>query len=303
MQDLNDLYIFAQVVEHSGFSAAGRATGMPKSKLSRRIGELEARLGVRLIQRSTRRFAVTEIGQEYYRHCIAMLVEAEAAQEMIDRSRSEPQGIVRVSCPPALVCFQIGDMIARFMAVNPHVTVHLESTSRRVDLISEGLDVAIRVRFPPIEETDYVMRVLGDSEQKLVASPGLFTSLAAPIVPASLSQQPSLDFGPAQHTHTWELSGPDGVSLTIPHTPRLVTDDVAQLRNAALLGIGIAKLPSIAIDADIATGALIDVLPEWRPKSGIVHAVFPSRRGLLPAVRSLIDHLAAEYSEYRIEKP
>lgn len=296
IQDLNDLYLFAQVVEHGGFAAAGRATGLPKSKLSRRVGELETRLGVRLIHRSTRRFAVTEIGEEYYRHCVAMLVEAEAAQEIIDRSRSEPQGIVRVSCPPALVCFQIGDMIARFMAKNPRVAVHLESTSRRVDPISDGIDVAIRVRFPPIEDTDHVMRIFGDSAQRLVASPGCLAQLQAPAVPASLSTLPSVGFGPPQREHVWQLEGPDGASASVPYVPRLVTDDIAQLRSAALLGVGVAQLPAMVIEKDIETGALVDILPEWRPRSGIVHAVFPSRRGLLPAVRSLIDHLASEYS-------
>lgn len=299
MQDLNDLYLFARVVEHGGFAAAGRATGLPKSKLSRRVGELEARLGVRLIQRSTRRFAVTEIGQEYYRHCVAMLVEAETAQEIIDRSRSEPQGIVRVSCPPALIYFQTGGMIARFMAANPRVTVHLESTSRRVDLISDGFDVAIRVRVPPLEETDHVMRVLGDSAQRLVASPGCLSQLKAFAVPASLSELPSAGFGPAHRQHVWQLEGPDGASASVPYTPRLVTDDIAQLRSAVLLGVGIAQLPSMAVDKDIETGALVDILPQWRPRSGIVHAVFPSRRGLLPAVRSLIDHLANEYASIK----
>jgi DNA-binding transcriptional LysR family regulator len=296
MQDLNDLYLFERVVEHGGFAAAGRAIGVPKSKLSRRVGELEARLGVRLIQRSTRAFAVTEIGQEYYRHCVAMLVEAEAAQEAIDRSRSEPQGIVRVSCPPALVCFEVGGMIARFMAANPRVTVHLESTSRRVDLISDGIDVAIRVRFPPIEETDHVMRVLGDSAQRLVASPGCLAQLVRPAVPASLSGLPSAGFGPAHREHVWQLEGPDGASASVPYTPRLVTDDIAQLRSAALHGVGVAQLPGMAIGEDIRTGALVDILPEWRPRSGVVHAVFPSRRGLLPSVRGLIDHLAKEYA-------
>ncbi|MCC6776092.1 MAG: LysR family transcriptional regulator [Hyphomicrobiales bacterium] len=297
MQDLNDLYMFAQVVEHGGFAPAGRAIGMPKSKLSRRVGELEAQLGVRLIQRSTRKFAVTEIGQEYYRHCVAMLVEAEAAQEVIDRSRSEPQGTVRVSCPPALVCFQVGDMIARFMAANPRVTVHLESTSRRVDLISDGIDVAIRVRFPPIEETDHVMRVLGPSEQRLVASPACLTQLQGPVVPASLGVLPSVGFGPAHRDHVWQLVGPDGATASVPYVPRLVTDDIAQLRSAALAGVGVAQLPMMVVAQDIDAGGLVDVLPDWRPRSGVVHAVFLSRRGLLPAVRSLIDHLGREYSE------
>lgn len=296
MQDLNDLFLFAQVVEHGGFAAAGRAVGIPKSKLSRRVGELEARLGVRLLQRSTRKFAVTAIGQEYYRHCVAMLVEAEAAQEVIDRSRSEPQGIVRVSCPPALVCFQVGDMIARFMAAQPRVTVHLQSTSRRIDVISDGIDVAIRVRFPPIEETDHVMRVLGESEQRLVASPSCLAQIDGRLVPASLSELPSAGFGPATREHVWHLTGPDGATASVPFSPRLVTDDIAQLRSAALLGVGVAQLPTIAIETDIAAGTLVDLLPEWRLPVGIVHAVFPSRRGLLPAVRSLIDHLAGEFA-------
>src|SRR5271154_1346302 len=154
MQDLNDLRFFAGVVEQNGFAAAARKLGMPRSRLSRRIGLLEERLGVRLIQRSTRRFAVTEIGREYYHHCVAMMVEAEAAQETIDRVRSEPQGVVRVSCPSSLIYFEVGEMIARFMAEWLKVEVHLESTNRRVDVIREGFDIAIRVRFPPLEEDD-----------------------------------------------------------------------------------------------------------------------------------------------------
>lgn len=296
MQDLNDLYLYAQVVEHGGFAAAGRAIGIPKSKLSRRVGELEGRLSVRLIQRSSRRFAVTEIGHEYYQHCVAMLVEAEAAQEVIDRARSEPHGIVRVSCPPALVVFQVGDMIARFMAANPRVTVHLESTSRRVDLISDGIDVAIRVRFPPIEETDHVMRVLGMSEQRLVASPSCLAQLEGPAVPASLGALPAAGFGPAHREHVWQLEGPDGATASVPYAPRLVTDDIAQLRSAALLGVGVVQLPTMVIEKDLAEGTLLDILPDWRPKGGVVHAVFPSRRGLLPSVRSLIDHLVAEFA-------
>src|SRR6185437_296936 len=163
MQDLNDLRFFGEVVEQNGFAAAARKLGIPRSRLSRRIGLLEERLGVRLIQRSTRRFAVTEIGREYYRHCVAMMVEADAAQEAIDRLRSEPQGRVRMSCPPSIIYFQVGEMIARFMEQCPKVEVLLESTNRRVDVIREGLDLAIRVRFPPLDDSDLVTRKLADS--------------------------------------------------------------------------------------------------------------------------------------------
>lgn len=295
MQDLNDLYYFVQVVDHGGFAAAGRALGIPKSKLSRRILELEARLGVRLLQRSTRKLTVTELGQEYYRHCVAMLVEAAAAQETIERSRSAPQGLIRVSAPPALVCFEVGPMIARYMAANPRVAVELESTSRRVDIIGEGIDVALRVRFPPLEQSDLVMRVLGDSPQRMVASPDLVKGRTLPLVPADLGTLPSLDLGSPLSRHFWELKGADGASVRVEHTPRLVTDDMAQLLHAALAGVGVVKLPSMVADAHIAAGKLIDLTPDWSPRSGIVHAVFPSRRGLLPSIRTFLDHLVAEY--------
>ncbi len=301
MQDLNDLYFFVQVVDHGGFAAAARELGVPKSRLSRRIILLEERLGVRLIQRSTRRFAVTEIGQEYYRHCVAMLVEAKAAEEVIERSRAEPQGIVRVSCPPALLCFQVGDMLARFMADHPRVTVHLESTSRKVDVIAEGLDLAIRVRFPPLEESDLIMRVLAPSTQRLVASPTLLSGLSSPIVPADLATLPSIDFAPAHRESQWCLEGPDGATALVAHHPRLITDDMIQMRLAALRGVGVVQLPAMMVQQDLEAGTLMDVLPDWAPRSGIVHVVFPSRRGLMPAVRALIDFLAEEFDA--IAKP
>lgn len=298
MQDLNDLYYFVKVVEHQGFAPAGRALNMPKSKLSRRVALLEERLGVRLLQRSTRRFAVTEIGQEYYRHCQAMLVEANAAQEVIDRMSAEPQGTVRMSCPTALLDYQLGDVLARFMAACPRVQVQLESTNRRVDVIGEGFDIAIRVRFPPLEDSGLVMRVLGESTQRLVASPALLKAhgLTAPLLPADLSRLPSLDEGPPHREHVWSLLGPDGATAAVHHQPRLVSDDKLALRLAALQGVGVLQLPTMMVQHDLQQGLLLDLLPRWRPRAGIVHAVFPSRRGLLPAVRQLIDFLAVECS-------
>jgi len=154
MQDLNDLYLYAQVVDHGGFAAAGRALGIPKSRLSRRVAVLEKGLGVRLLQRSTRRFAVTDIGRTYYAHCKAMLVEAEAAQDAIEVTRAEPCGTVRLTCPVALLDLQVGDMLATFMAQHPRVDVVAEATNRRVDVIAEAVDIAIRVRPPPLSDSD-----------------------------------------------------------------------------------------------------------------------------------------------------
>lgn len=297
MEDLNDLYYFAQVVEHGGFAPAGRALDMPKSKLSRRIANLEERLGVRLIQRSTRHFSVTEIGQAYYRHCVAMMVEAEGAAEVIERNRSEPQGVVRISCPTALLDFWVGPMLARFMVEHPLVELHIESTNRQVDLIQEGIDVALRVRFPPLEDTDMVMKVMANSTQCLVANPALLEGLSQPLVPADLASLPSLHWGSPLREYTWQLEGPDGASAAVRHHPRLVTDDLLVLRQAAEAGVGVVHIPWVVAREGLASGSLVQVTPDWAPRAGVVHAVFPSRRGLLPSVRSLIDFLAEAFKE------
>lgn len=295
MQDLNDLYYYVQAVDHGGFAPAGRALALPKSKLSRRIAKLEERLGVRLIQRSTRHFAVTEAGQIYYMHCKAMLVEAEAAQEAIDTLKAEPRGVIRMTCPIPLVDAYVGVMLADFMVRYPQVTVHMEATNRRVDVVSELVDVALRVRPPPLENSDLAMRTLGDRRQCLVASPALVQQFGFPAAPAALSNWPSLGLGTPQQTHRWVLHGPDGAHATLHHTPRFVTTDMIALINAAVAGVGVMQLPVVMARDQLATGLLVRVVPDWAPCREIIHAVFPSRRGLLPSVRALIDFLAQRF--------
>lgn len=295
MQDLNDLYYFVKSVDHGGFAQAGRALGVPKSKLSRRIAQLEDRLGVRLVQRTTRYFAVTEVGQRYYEHCKAMLVEAEAAQETIDMVRATPRGIIRITCPVALLHAHVGKMLADFMGRYPQVTVHLEATNRRVDLLAEGMDVAIRVRPPPLEDSELVLRVLSDRGQCLVASPVLVERMGVPNAPADLNGWPSLGLGSPQQSFRWTLYGPEEVEAVLPHMPRFVTTDMIALRNATLAGVGVVQLPTLMVTEQLTEGTLIRLLPEWVPRREIIHVVFPSRRGLLPSVRALIDHLVESY--------
>lgn len=292
MLDLNDLYYYVQVVNHGGFASAGRALNLPKSKLSRRIALLEERLGVRLIQRSTRRFSVTEIGQTYYEHCNAMIIEAEAAQNAIEVIRSQPCGIVRIACPVALVHAHVGMMIADFMASNPQVKVYLEVTNRRVDPIEESIDLAIRVRPLPLEDSNLVIRVLAGRSQCLVSSPQLLIRHGIPQLPTDLLNWPTLGLGPAHEQHTWTLHGPNSQQITLHYTPRLVTSDMITLRNAALIGIGIVQLPSMVVRQELTQGKLVPLLPEWTPQREIIHAIYPSRRGLLPSVRALIDYLS-----------
>ena len=297
MQGLNDFRLFVDVVEQNGFSAAARKLGLPRSRLSRRIGLLEESLGVRLIQRSTRQFIVTDIGQEFYHHCKAMVIEADAARDVIHRVHSEPQGTIKINCPPSLLYLQVGEITARFMAQYPKVNIILDNTNRRVDVIREGYDLVFRVRFQPLEDSDLIISNLGSSTQRLVASPDLLAHcMTRPMVPADLSIMPSFAWGPTQGEHTWCLDGPDGASIKIPYSPRLVTEDMVTLKHAALAGVGVCQLPTIMVHDDLKAGRLIDILPQWTPRAGIVHAVFPSRRGLLPSVRKLLDFMAKEYA-------
>ena len=177
MQDLNDLMFFARVVEHGGYSAASRALGIPKSRLSRRIAALEERLGVRLLQRSSRGFTLTSVGQPFYERCKAVLAAGAAALEVAEAGASEPQGVLSVSCPLSLAQSWLTPLLPRFMQALPKVRVRLHVSNRRVDPIEEQVDVVLRVRRPPFEDSELVVRPLARVNDLLVASPSLVASL------------------------------------------------------------------------------------------------------------------------------
>lgn len=296
-QDLNDLYYFVQVVDHGGFAPAGRALGIPKSKLSRRVALLEARLNVRLMQRSTRSFAVTELGQAYYSRCKAMLVEAESAQALIEASQEEPCGTVRLSCPVGLLHAKVDLMLAEFAVLYPGVSIQLHGMNRVADVISEGLDLALRVRPLPLNDTSgLTMRTLAYAEQILVASPSLVARFGMPATPADLASWPSLANGVPMEGHAWNLLGPDGAQAIQRHSPKFVTTDMTTLRRLAVAGVGIVHLPVMMVRRELDAGRLVRLLPDWAPSREIIYAAFPSRRGLIPSVRALLDFLAERFS-------
>jgi DNA-binding transcriptional LysR family regulator len=292
MRDLNAMYLFAKVVEHGSYSAAARALGLQTSKLSRRISDLERQLGVRLLQRTTRRVTVTEIGQTYYQHCAALEAEALAAQEAIDRTRAAPQGTVRMSCPISLMRGTVGPIVAKFLAANPLVRVYLDMTNRRVDVVEEGFDLALRVRSLPLGPTNLAMRKLGESEGVVVGHPALLSRLGRPKHPSDLARFPTLSMTSAGDRHSWQFREPDGTPISVNHAPRLMTDSFDALRAAAVAGVGLAYVPQFVVQQDLERGELERVLPEFGIGAGLVHVVFPTRRGMVPAVRALIDALA-----------
>jgi len=292
VQPLEGFYYFTQVVEHGGYAKASRALGIPKSRLSRHVAALEAQLNVRLVNRSTRRFVVTDVGHEVHTHAVAMLAEADAALEAVEFARAEPRGIVKVSCPVALAQTALATILPDFLAKYPSVRLQLHISNRRVDVLNEGFDIALRVRTHPTGEDGLVMRSFRQMNELLVASPAYLDRVGRPQQPAQIAERETLGYSPESDRQTWELVGPEGEAVRIEHAPRVVGHDFVLLRTAVLAGIGIALLPESVAHADIANGKLERVLPEWSTPQGILHVVFASRRGLLPAVRALIDFLA-----------
>ena len=290
--DLNDLQFFAIVVEHGGYAAAERALGIPKSRLSRRITQLEADLGVRLLQRSTRKFAVTDVGPCVYRHAQSMLAEAQAAREAVDRVSAEPRGLIKVSSPVTLAEEMLNKLVPDFMGAYPLVRVQLHVSNRRVDIIPEGFDVALRVRNKLDDDGELVMRRFGQISELLVASPAYLKRRGRPLAPADLGSHCTLSMSEEESKQRWTLHGPGGAIERVDIQPTLMTHDFPLLMAAAKAGLGIALLPESVCADSVRSGDLEVCVPDWHLPQGICHAVFPSRRGLLPAVRVFIDFLA-----------
>lgn len=293
MQDLNDMVYFAEVAERGGFAAAGRALGIPKSRLSRRVAELETQLGVQLLQRSTRSLSLTPAGELYLRHCAAMRDAAQAAGEAVAQIQTEPRGTIRISCPVTLAQSSLGHLLPMFMSRYPAVRVEMMVINRPVDPVEEGVDIALRVR-PTIENSaTLVAKNFGLSRGVLVASSDL-VRLRGPIEkPEDLARLDSVAMSTSgDGRHSWHLEGPDGASYVHHHWPRYVADDLATLVIAVVGGTGASVLPDYMCSPYIRSGKLVELLPGWGPQPGICHAMFPARRALVPAVRKLIDFLA-----------
>lgn len=290
--DLNDLELFVLIVEHAGYAAAERASNIPKSRLSRCVTRLEAGLGVRLIQRSTRRFAVTEIGQVVFRHAQAMVQQARAVQDAVLQASTEVSGLIRMSCPVALSQQLMGRIVPEFLAAHPKVRLQVHVSNRRVDVIGEGFDLALRVRTRLDSDGDLAVRRFGEFRELLVASPMYLLRHGRPTEPAGLANHQTLSMSEDETRQAWELHGPDGEVRRVEIRPRLMATDFQMLMGAAISGLGIALVPESLCAEAVRDGRLELVMPPWSLPQGICHAVFPSRRGMLPGVRALLDHLA-----------
>ena len=291
MQDLNDMLYFAEVVDKGGFTAAGRALGIPKSRLSRRVAELESRLGVRLLQRTTRKLSLTEAGERYHRHCAAMRDEASAAADAVAQVQAEPRGTIRVACPVTLAQTTLGPLLPIFLARFPHVRVDMRVNNRVVDLVEEGVDVALRVRTTLDDSGSLVVKNLGLTHTLLVGSPSQLARQGRPRTVDDLDRLDTVAMSAVDGRATWQLVGRGGAVHAFTHQPRYVADDLLTLKMAVVRGAGICALPDYMCREEVTDRRLVEVLPGWAPRPGVLHAVFPSHRGMAPAVRRFLDFL------------
>lgn len=294
MNDLNDLFYFAKIVEHGSLSAASATLGVAKSVLSQHLSRLEAHLGVRLLQRDTRKLQITEVGARYYQRCRAVLAEVERANMVIDDARGTPRGVVRVTGPVNFAQTILAPLLADFMLEYPEVEIVLDLTNREVDLIAEGYDVALRIA-PGIRASSLAVRAFALRRHQLVASPAYVERHGLPATPEDLRGAVGLggllDLGRGNR-HSWHLTAQDGTVTEIAFAPRLITEDIIVIKQAATRGCGIAELPTILCREEIADGRLLVLLPEWSLPEMTLYTVFPSRKGIAPAVRCFIDYLS-----------
>lgn len=297
MLDLNDFYFFVHVVDRGGFTAAGRTLRMPKSTLSHRMQQLEASLGVRLLNRTSRRFGMTDAGEEFYRHAVAMLREAELAENTVRNRLAEPSGTVRCTAGVATMQFALSDIIADFLLQYPKVGVVAQSADRPVDIVGENFDIAIRAHSDPLPDSNLVQKTLAPVPWFLFAGADYLDTHGAPRKPQDLEKHPSLFMMRTGVAPAWRLrhAGQARDEVVLPLAPRLVSDDMVGLQQAAIRGLGVVALPSYVCRAAVRSGALRRVLPDWIAADSTITALIPYRKGLLPSVRVFLDHLAAEF--------
>jgi DNA-binding transcriptional LysR family regulator len=286
--DLNELQIFARVVEANGFAAAGRQLGLPVSTVSRAVSRLEQRLGTQLLRRTTRRLSLTDAGLAYHRHCERMLGEVTEAEAAVAGSDSVPRGVLRVSAPITFGRFLLAPMIGAFASQHPELRPVVVLTNRYVDLVEEGFDLAIRTG--ALADSNLGAKHLGDSPLVIAASPACLERWGTPPDRHALEMLPCLVLGEQAEGVRWTFVE-EGKPVAMHVRAAVVANDMDLLRHTALAGLGFVMLPSFLIAAELAAGTLVAVKGDWQLIRGEVNAVYPRHRLMSPKVRLLIEFL------------
>lgn len=298
MQDhLAAMAVFAQVVEAGSFSQAGRQLSQSKSAVSKAVARLEDHLGTRLINRTTRKLSMTEAGHSFYEGCRRMLAEAEAAERAVTHLTEAPRGVLKVNAPMSFGVLQLSPCLGEFMASHAELEIDLTLEDRRVDLVQEGYDLAIRIGVMP--DSSLVARRLGPNPRIICAAPAYLERRGTPTRPEALSGHDCLLYHYQTSGDTWRLRacGAETGETSVRVKGRLKVNNGDSLREAALAGLGIAHLPVFIVRDEIKAGRLVPLLEDYEDVAeGGVYAVYPASRNLTPKVRVFIDFLAARFA-------
>ena len=292
---LDDFACFQKVIDRGSFAAAARDLGIPKSTLSKSIARLEGDLGIRLLERTTRKSRATEIGRIVATHSRDMVDAFQAARIAAAAAIDEPSGRIRVSCPPGLLENLVDDIVLTFLESFPKVAIELQVTARPVDLIDDNVDLALRARTQMEAGASFVVRRLGRTRGILVASPTLLQDAAAIRAPGDLRLLPAITL--PGDSGDWRLMDDNGFSHSVSVSSRLVTSDIETVLKAAVRGLGVAQLPEHLCVGSISEGRLVRVLPDVSTIIGTIYAVFSRETAKSTALRAFVDHLARAFKE------
>ncbi|MEP0357435.1 LysR substrate-binding domain-containing protein [Paraglaciecola sp.] len=297
MIDLNDYYYFVHVVEKQGFTPAANALNMPKSRLSRHVSKLEERLDIKLIQRTSRQFNVTETGLVFYQHARSVLDEMEAAEAAIESRKSTLSGHVSISCSLGIAYYAIKDLVTSFLQEHPSVEISQQVTNENIDLVAAGIDLAVRGHKESLPDSSIVQRSLSTFSWHLFASPAYLTKAGEPKTPQELLNRQSLKLGWHPISGKWVLQNKEGVKTTVLHSPQLCSDDMGTLKAAACEHLGIVSLPAYTCRQEIDNGTLVRVLPDWISGKAQLSLLMPSRRTQSPSAKALGEYLLDKVHE------
>ena len=294
MPDLNAYYYFVMVVEKQGFSAAARALDIPKSRLSRHIRNLEERLDVRLIQRTSRQFHITDIGRLFYQHARSMMDEMEKAEASVNASKTSLSGRVALSCSVGVAQFALKPLLTRFLVEYPGIELVQHVGNQTIDLIAQGIDLAVRAYKNPLPDSSLIQRHLASVPWYLFAGPQYLEAHGIPHTPDDLVRHRGLKVGWQPATGQWSLQDDQGLKIVVPFSPRFFSDDMSTLKEAAKCGLGIVALPAYTCRDELASGELMRVLPNWTAGNAALSLLMPSRKGVTLPVKTLADFLLRE---------
>ena len=294
MDKLARMAVFAKVVEAESFTVAASQLGISKSAVSKAIAALEDRLGARLLNRTTRRLSLTEVGRAFYERCARVVAEAEEAELAVTRLQETPRGVLRINAPVSFGLLHLGPALADFMIRYPDLAVEIDVVDRFVDLVDEGYDLAVRIA-QALPDSTLIARRIGDHEMVTCASPAHWQANGRPETPQDLGRHACVTYAYNRSPNDWSFVGPDGTRLVVRVSGRLHTNNGDLAMHAALAGVGVIRLPRFICGPLLASGRLERVLDEWMPPPSGIYALYPHNRHLSAKVRVFVDFLVERF--------